>query len=272
MNIVVLMKQVPDTEAPVEIAESKDRLDTEDLKWAINPYDEYALEEALLIKESRDDVTVTVVSVGPDRISEAIRVAYAMGVDEAIHINDEIDNDEVDEDQFAAVDAYTTSKILAKLLEDTPHDLIIAGNRAVDDDNYQVPAFVSKMLGIPMISLVISQKIESDAIVCEQSIDGGTAVVKANLPAIITANKGLNEPRYPAFRAIMKAKKRKVDERDIEALGFETADLGINGAKVKIRSLAYPPERGAGKTISGNNVDEKAMALVKLLKEEACVI
>lgn len=267
MNIIVLMKQVPDTEAPVEIAESKDRLDTEDLKWAINPYDEYALEEALLIKESRDDVTVTVVCVGPNRISEAIRVAYAMGVDEAIHINDEID-----EDQFAAVDAYTTSKILAKVLENTPYDLIIAGNRAVDDDNYQVPAFVSKMLGIPMISLVVSQKIEGDAIVCEQSIDGGTAVVKAMLPAIITAQKGLNEPRYPAFRAIMKAKKRKVDERDIEELGFETDDLGINGAKVKIRSLSYPPERGAGKTISGNSVGDKAMELVKLLKEEACVI
>lgn len=267
MNIIVLMKQIPDTEAPVEIAESKDCLDTEDLKWAINPYDEYALEEALLIKESRDDVKVTVVSVGPDRLSEAIRVAYAMGVDEAIHINDEYD-----EDEFGAVDPFTTSKIIAKLLEDTPFDLIIAGNRAVDDDNYQVPAFISKMLKIPMISLIVKQEIKENTIICEQAIDGGTAVVQANLPAIITAQKGLNEPRYPAFRAIMKAKKKKVDERELEDLGFEMDDLGINAAKTKIRSMAYPPERGAGKLINGSNAIEKATELVKLLKEEACVI
>lgn len=267
MNIIVLMKQVPDTEAPVEIAESKDRLDTEDLKWAINPYDEYALEEALLIKESQDDVTVTVVTVGPDRVSEAIRVAYAMGVDNAIHINDE-----VDEEEFAAVDPYTTSKLIAKLLKDTPFDLIIAGNRAVDDDNYQVPAFISKMCKIPMISLVINQEIKDGAITCEQTIDGGTAIVKAGLPAIITAQKGLNEPRYPAFRAIMKAKKKKVDEREIDDLGFEADDLGNKSAKTKIRSLSYPPERGAGKMINGGSATEKAVELVRLLKEEACVI
>ncbi|MCG8635535.1 MAG: electron transfer flavoprotein subunit beta/FixA family protein [Desulfobacterales bacterium] len=267
MNIIVLMKQVPDTEAPVEIAESKDRLDTEDLKWAINPYDEFALEEALLIKEAQDDVTVTVLTVGPDRVSEAIRVAYAMGVDNAIHINDEYD-----EEEFGAVDAYTTSKIIAKVLEETPHDLIICGNRAVDDDNYQVPAFISKMMNIPMISLVTGQTLEDGAIVCEQSIDGGTAVVKAALPALITAQKGLNEPRYPAFRAIMKAKKKKVDERELEDIGFDPETLGVSGAKVKIRSMEFPPERAEGKRIEGSTPAEKAAELVRLLREEANVI
>ncbi len=267
MNIIVLMKQVPDTEAPVEIAKSCDRLDTEDLKWAINPYDEFALEEALLIKEAKGDVTVTVLTVGPDRVSEAIRVAYAMGVDNAIHINDEFD-----EEQFGAVDAYTTSKIIAKVLEDTPHDLIIAGNRAVDDDNYQVPALISKMLNIPMISLVTGQKIEDGSIVCEQSIDGGTAVVKAALPAIITAQKGLNDPRYPAFRAIMKAKKKKVDERELDEIGFDPETLGVAGAKVKIRTLEFPQERAEGKRIEGSTPAEKAAELVRLLKEEANVI
>lgn len=123
MNIIVLMKQVPDTEASVEIAGSQDRLETGDLKWTINPYDEYALEEALQIKETSDGVTVTVVSIGPDRVSEAIRVAYAMGVDEAIHINDEID-----ENVWGAVDPFTTAKVMARLLQKTPFDLIIAGN------------------------------------------------------------------------------------------------------------------------------------------------
>ena len=262
------MKQVPDTEAPVEIAESGVCLDEEDLKWAINPYDEYALEEALLIKESRDDVTVTVVTVGPDRVSEAIRVAYAMGVDNAIQVNDEMD-DEV----FGAVDAYTTSKIIAKLLKEIPCDMVIAGTRAVDDDNYQVPAYVSKMLGVPLISNVANQELSGSEITCEQTIDGGVAVLKAELPVIMTAAKGINEPRYPAFRAIMKAKKKKVDERELDDLGFNAEEeLGRAGAKVKIRSMAYPEARAAGKMIDGASAADKAVELVRLLKEEACVI
>lgn len=267
MDIIVLMKQVPDTEAPVEIAESKDRLDTGDLKWAINPYDEFALEEALRIKESQNDVTVTVVTVGPDRVSEAIRVAYAMGADNTIHVNDEYD-----EEKFGAVDACTTAKIIARVLEDTPHDLIICGNRGVDDDNCQVPAFVAKMRKIPMINLVISQKIKGKEIICEQSIDGGIAVVKAGLPAIITANKGLNEPRYPAFRAIMKAKKKKVDKRELDDIGLDPETLGISGAKVKIRCFEFPPERAEGKRIEGATPVDKARELVRVLKEEANII
>lgn len=267
MDIIVLMKQVPDTEAPVEIAESKDRLDDEDIKWAINPYDEFALEEALLIKEAGNDVTVTVVTVGPDRVSEAIRVAYAMGVDNAIHINDEYD-----EETYGAADAYTTAKIIAKVLEETPHDLVISGSRGVDDDNYQVPAFVAGMCKMPMINLVSRQKIEGGEIICEQAIDGGTATVKAALPALITANKGLNEPRYPAFRAIMKAKKKKVDERELEDIGCDPETLGQDGAKVKIRSLEFPPERAEGMRIEGATPEDKARELVRLLKEEANVI
>ncbi len=268
MDIVVLMKQIPDTEAPVDIAESGVCLNEEDLKWAINPYDEYALEEALLIKESRDDVTVTVVTVGPDRVSEAIRVAYAMGVDNAIHINDEID-DEV----FGAVDAFTTSTILARAIKELPCDLIIAGTRAVDDDNYMVPASVSKMLGVPMISNVAKQDIDGSSITCEQAIDGGVAVLKADLPILMTAAKGINEPRYPAFRAIMKAKKKKVEEKELDDLGFDAEEeLGRAGAKVKIRTMAYPEARAAGKVIEGGSPVEKAAELVRLLKEEACVI
>lgn len=267
MKIIVLMKQVPDTEAPVEIAESKDHLDTGNLKWTINPYDEYALEEALLIKEKHDNVEVTVATVGPNRVSESIRVAYAMGVDHAVHINDEFD-----QEQFAAVDPFTTSRLIAALLKETPYDLIIAGNRAVDDDNYQVPAYLSKMLDIPLITLITRQELQDTAIVCEQSIDGGTAMVKAGLPAIITVQKGLNEPRYPTFRAIMKAKKREVAQREIADLGFAPDDLGIKGAKSVILRMDYPPQRGGGKIITGAGPVEKASELVRLLKEEASVI
>jgi electron transfer flavoprotein beta subunit len=261
------MKQVPDTEAPVEIAESNVSIDTEDTKWAINPYDEFSLEEALLIKEAKGEGKVTLVTVGPDHVAEAIRVAYAMGVDEAIHINDEID-DEV----YGAVDPHTTATIIATALKDVSYDLIIAGQRAVDDDSYLVPALVANKLNLPIISLVTKQETTDSEITCVQSIDGGTAVVKAALPALITTQKGINEPRYPNFRAIMKAKKKKVDERELEDIGLDPENLGVNGAKVKIRAMEFPPERGQGKIIEGSSPAEKAKILVKLLKEEASVI
>ncbi len=267
MNIVVLMKQVPDTESQIEIDENNTGIDREDIKSVINPYDEFSLEEALLIKENSGEGTVTVVSVGPDSVPEAIRVAYAMGVDHAIHVNDELD-DEV----FGAVDPHTTAKIITSVFKDTPCDLIIAGQRAVDADNYQVPAYVAEMMGMPMISGVINQEIEGSAITCKQVIDGGTATVKASLPALITTQKGINEPRYPAFRAIMKAKKKAFDEKEIDDIGLEEEEVGIQGARVKIRSLSLPPTRSAGMIIEGANAAAKAAEVVRLLREERQVI
>lgn len=267
MNIVVLMKQVPDTESQVDITEGRTGIDEEEIRWTINPYDEFSLEEALLIKENRDDVKVTVLTVGPDRVREAIRVAYAMGVDEAVHINDEMD-----EEVYGAVDAHTTAKIITKALEGIPYDLIIAGQRAVDDDNYQVPALVASKLGIPMINNVIRQNIEKRMVTCHQVQDGGTAVIQAPLPLIFTTQRGINEPRYPALRAIMKARKREVDERELEDIGLSEEAVGINAAKVKIRKLYYPPERNSGRVIEGASAAAKAKELVRLLKEEARII
>lgn len=267
MNIVVLMKQVPDTESELEINEAGTGIDYEDVKTVINPYDEYAIEEALLIKEKDGEGSVTLVSVGPDTVPEAIRVAYAMGVDEAIHVNDELD-DEV----YGGVDAYTTAKIIAAALKDQDYDLIIAGQRAVDGDNFQVPAYLTEMLSIPMISGVVHQEIAGDTITCKQLIEGGTATVKTALPAMITAQKGLNEPRYPAFRAIMKAKKKAFEEQELDDIGIDGDSVGLDGAFVKIRSLALAPERTGGTVIEGGSPAEKAAALVRLLKEERQVI
>lgn len=267
MNIVVLMKQVPDTESELEINESSSGIEREDVKSVINPYDELALEEAILIKENDGEGKVTVVSVGPETVPEAIRVAYAMGVDEAIHVNDEID-DEV----YGAVDPHTTAKIIAAAIKEIDCDLIIAGQRAVDSDNYQVPAYVAEMLGMPMITGVISQEIGGGAITCKQAIEGGTATVKAPLPALFTTAKGLNEPRYPNFRAIMKAKKTPYEEKEIDDYDIDEAEVGVAGAKVKIRSLVLPEERAAGMIINGASPAAKAAELVRLLKEERQVI
>ena len=267
MNIVVLMKQVPDTESELEINEAGTGIDNEDVKTVINPYDEYAIEEALLIKEKDGEGTVTLISVGPDSVPEAIRVAYAMGVDEAIYVNDEID-DEV----YGAVDAYTTAKIITAALKDVEYDLIIAGQRAVDGDNYQVPAIIAESLSIPMITGVVHQEIAGDIITCKQLIEGGTATVRTTLPALLTAQKGLNEPRYPAFRAIMKAKKKDFEEKELDDIGIDEDTVGADNALVKVRNLVLAPERSGGMIIEGGSPAEKAAELVRLLKEERQVI
>ncbi|SDO53365.1 electron transfer flavoprotein subunit beta/FixA family protein [Desulforhopalus singaporensis] len=267
MNIVVLMKQVPDTESELAINDDATGIDSEDVKMAINPYDEFAIEEALLIKEKDGGGTVTLVSVGPDTVPEAIRVAYAMGVDHAVHVNDEID-----EGVYGGADAFTSAKIIVAALKDIDYDLIIAGNRAVDGDNYQVPAHVAEMLGLPLVSAVVHQEISGDAITCKKLIEGGTATVRTSLPAIITAQKGLNEPRYPAFRAIMKAKKKDFDELELDDLGIDEKSVGAAGAFIKIRKLELAPARTGGRIIEGASPAEKAAALVKLLREERQVI
>lgn len=267
MNIVVLMKQVPDTETLIDIAADGRGIAVEEVKWAVNPYDEFSLEEALRIKESRGDVKVTVLTVGPDRVTESIRTAYAMGVDEAIHVNDEID-----EEVYGAVDAATTARILAAALRSIPFDLIIAGQRAVDCDNYQVPLLIAEELGLPMIGMVTRQEIGDGTIRCVQSVDGGTLVVEADLPALFTTQKGINEPRYPSFRAIIQAKKRPVTERSLDELGLGEDAVGWSGAQVRIRRLSYPPARDGVQLMTGATVQEQAAELVRRLREEAQVL
>lgn len=263
MNIVVLMKQVPDTESELEINETGTGIESEDVKNVINPYDEYAIEEALLIKEQNEGSTVTLVSVGSDSVAESIRVAYAMGVDEAILVNDELD-DEV----YGGVDPFTTAKLLAAVVGELKFDLLIAGQRSVDGDNYQTPAWLAEMLDIPLVTGVIHQEIEGDTITCKKLIDGGTATVKTSLPMLFTAQKGLNEPRYPAFRAIMKAKQQSYEEKELEDIGLDEDAVGRDAALVRVRSLQLTPQRSGGMVIEGGSPAEKAANLVKILIEK----
>jgi electron transfer flavoprotein beta subunit len=142
----------------------------------------------------------------------------------------------------------------------------------VDDDSCQVPAFVAEMLGLPMISLVVKEEIVAGKIRCEQALDDGILVLEAALPVVITTQKGLNEPRYPAFRAIMKAKQRNVDGRDLADLGLDVDSVGQSGAKIRIRALRYPSTRDGGRIIQGDSPEAKSAELVRLLKEEAQVL
>jgi len=263
MNVVVLVKQVPDTESLIEINAEASDIKTDNLKWILNPYDELAVEEGIRIREKQGGGKLTVLSVGPERVTAAIRTALAMGADEGVLVNDPA---------LEKPDPLTTAKVLAAALKAIPFDLIIAGQRAVDDDSYLVPAAVAEYLGIPMLSMVVRQEITGRNIQCEQSLQDGTAVVEADLPALLTTQRGLNQPRYASLPNIMKAKKKPLETKSLAALGLDASQFGAASLKTRILSLAFPAQRKVCKMISGETAEEKAARLVQALHEEAGVL
>jgi electron transfer flavoprotein beta subunit len=260
VEIVVLLKQVPATESYIGIAEDGVSIKTDDLKWVISPYDEFAVEEALRIKEAHGG-TVTILSAGTEKSVEAIRTALAMGADKGILIDDPI---------VQECDALNIARILAAALKDTSFDLIIAGQRAVDDDNYQVGPATAEFLNIPHISLVIKAEVIDRKIRCQRTVEGGTVILESPLPALFTTQRGLNEPRYASLPGIMKAKKKPIDIKTIADIGLNAEQVGR--PKTKVISMKLPPEREGGVIIEGDTPREKAAALARALHEDAKVI
>jgi electron transfer flavoprotein beta subunit len=253
MEIIVIMKQVPATESFMEIAGDERSIKTDNLNWVINPYDEIALEEAIRIKEAHGG-SVTVITIGQANAQDAIRTAMAMGVDNGILIDDPKAMD---------CDGLGTAKILAATIEKMEYDLILAGQRAVDDDGYLVGPAVAQYLDIPCITLVTEQKISDKKIECTRTIDGGMEKIGAALPALLTTQRGLNEPRYTSLPGIMKAKKKKIDTRTL-------ADMEINDPDqpgVETIGLKLPSRKRKARLIEGSSSEEKADALVKALQE-----
>ncbi len=260
VDIVVLLKQVPATESLIRIADDGMSVKTEDVKWVINPYDEFAVEEALRIKEAHGG-SVTIVSVGPEKAVEAIRTALAMGADQGVLINDPA---------VAGLDALGIAQILAAALQHIPFDLIISGQRAVDDDNFQVGPATAEFLGIPHISMVIKQAVSDAGIRCHRTVEGGIVVVEAPLPALFTTQRGLNEPRYASLPGIMKAKKKPVAMKTLSDIGLDVAQ--IRASRVRTVAIKPPPERKDGIMIPGDTAREKASVLIRRLHEEEKVI
>lgn len=258
MEIVVLLKQVPATESFIAIAPDGASIRTEDLKWVINPYDELAVEEALKIRQSSGG-KITVLCLGPEKAVEAIRTALAMGADTGIRIDP----------GDLPLDGLNSARILAAALKDIPHDLIICGHRAVDDDNHQVGPAVAEFLNLPQISMVIKEEISDNTIRCTTTVEGGTMELEAPLPALITTQRGLNEPRYASLPGIMKAKKKPIDTRSISDLGIESAALS---AMVTVKGMQAPVDRQGGKIIQGDSLQAKVTELVRLLRDEAKVL
>jgi electron transfer flavoprotein beta subunit len=264
VDILVCLKQVPDTETKIVINPEGTGIVTDGIKFVMNPYDEYAVEEALKIKE-KSGGTVTIVCMGPQRSTEAIRTGLAMGADKGVHLCD---------DAFEGADSYSTAKALAAAIKPLSYDIILGGKQAVDNDNAQVYAALAELLDISHVSIVTQLDIADDgkSAVAQREVEGGAKeVIQISLPAVIACQKGLNEPRYASLPGIMKAKKKPIDVIDVAASGLSADEVGEKGAKLKTTKYSLPPEREAGKVLEGEP-EELAAQVVKLLREEAKAI
>ncbi len=257
MDILVLIKQVPATESFIEIADDGLSIKTDGVKWVMNPYDEFAVEEAIRIKEKHGG-TVTLICAGPDKAQEAIRTGMAMGADKGLLVNDPAVRD---------LDGLGTAKVVAAAARTLPYDLIIAGQRAVDDDGYIVGPAVAELLDIPHISMVVAATVADGTITCRRTVDGGTVTLKGPLPLLFTTQRGLNEPRYTSLPGIMKAKKKPLEKKSLADLGLEAPAAGS-----RVTALKRPPERSGGRIIEGESAQVQAAELVRALQEEAKVI
>jgi len=266
LKIVVILKQVPDTETKIKVKADGSGIEADGIKYVINPYDEYAVEEGLRLKEKlADDSTVTIVSVGPDRVIESIRTALAMGADDAIHVKDPA---------LEGGDSLATARVLAKVIKDHGFDIIFAGKQAIDLDQAQVGPAVAELLDIPQVNIATKFELAADKSKASVSrrIEGVDELLDVALPALITCEKGLNEPRYASLPGIMKAKKKPVKDVNLATLGLDASEVGAAGSHVKILKWLPLPERQAGKILKGMETEAAVKELVRLLREEAKVI
>ena len=260
MNILVLIKQVPDPEALVEIGSEGKSLNIEP-KFATNLFDEYAIEEALKIREAHGG-TVRVISLGGAKAVEALRTAIAMGADEAMLIEDE---------GFAAGDGYNTALVLSRALEKEMFDVVLCGRQAIDADRGEVPQMIAQFLGLPHVGVVVKLDITDGKAVAESAFEGAKEVIEVALPAVFTAQKGLNEPRVPLITGVMKAMKVQIPKLTVEDLGLTRDMAGPGGSKTKILQYLPPKKRPAVQFIEGEPAHAAAEA-VRILTEVERVI
>lgn len=258
MKIFVCIKQVPDTETKIKLRPDASGIDAAGVKWVMNPYDEYAVEEAIKLKEGGKATNVTVITVGPKaRAVEALRTALAMGADDAIVV-----------DAGEDLDPATAAKGLAGAIKaEGEFKLVLTGKLAIDDNAASVSQILAEHLGVPHATVVSKLEIGDGSATAERETEGGTReVLQMKLPAVIAANKGLNMPRYASLPGIMKAKKKTVKELTLEGVGASAGD-----ARIKMKGFQLPPEKPPVKVLSGD-LAAQAQTLVKLLREEAKVI
>jgi electron transfer flavoprotein beta subunit len=263
VNILVFIKQVADTEARITISSGNKALEIEN-KYVINFFDEFAVEEAIRIREQMKESQVTVCTYGPPGAVEALRTAIAMGADKAFLIDSTIcEND----------DPLIISDILAGFAKRENFDLILCGKQAIDDENANIGAMVAESLKVPHVSWITKLEVLDESRVRVVSeIEGGKGVLDVVLPALFTAQKGLNEPRVPLITGVMKAMRTAIPTIDPVTLGIPKEALGKDASNVTILSYELPVQRPPVKIIEGTTPEEKAKKLVHVLKEDAKVL
>jgi electron transfer flavoprotein beta subunit len=258
MKIVVCVKYVPDTAIKVKIAPDGKTVNLADVSFVVNPYDEFAVEEALRIKE-KSGGEVIVVGAGGERASAGLRTCLAMGADSGILVQEE---------SLEEADSYAVAAVLARVCREQNPDMVIFGKHAIGVDNGQVPSIVAELLDMPQVSVVIKLEFQDRKFRAEREIEGAREIVEGNLPAVFTAQKDLNTPRYASLKGIMAAKKKTITIRTAASLGFSPADLQ---PRLAIEEITLPPTRPPGKILTGD-VAETVPELVRLLHSEAKII
>ncbi|NEU29834.1 electron transfer flavoprotein subunit beta/FixA family protein [bacterium LRH843] len=256
MNIFVIMKRTFDTEEKISIRNGQ--IDESGAEFIINPYDEYALEEAIVLRDEHGG-EVTVVTVGEEEAEKELRMALAMGADKAVRIESE----DIDEQ-----DQYTTATLLAAYLKEQTVDIILGGNVAIDGGSGQVAPRVAELLQLPQVTTITKINVTGKKAIIVRDVEGDEETVEVSLPLLVTAQQGLNEPRYPSLPGIMKAKKKPLHTLDLDDLDVKEEDVL---AKTSTIDIFLPPEKQAGKILTGDP-KEQVKQLVSLLKSEAKVI
>jgi electron transfer flavoprotein beta subunit len=263
VKILVLMKQTPDTETKIKISGDQKTIESGDTKFIINPYDEFAVEEALKIKEKNNAGEVVIVSFGDEKTREQIVKALAMGADRGIL---------VDNAGIADADSLAIAKILAGVIKAENPEIVFTGKQAIDDDNMHVGPMVAELLGWPHVNVVNKLTLNGKTAQIEREVEGGQVeVYEVGLPALFGANKSLNTPRYASLPGIMKAKKKPLDKKAPGDFGVD-ANAAKSSTKVTISAYKYPAQKPPGKIFKGEEVNVMVEKVVKLLREEAKVI
>ena len=256
MNSVVCIAQVPDTETRIKIGADGRHIDETGVKFIVSPYDEFALEEAIRAKEKQGG-DVTVVAFGPDRVQQALRECLARGATKALHVKGET----------ADADSLGIAKVLAAAIKTIPHDVVFFGKQGVGTDNSLVGPMVAELLGYPQVNVVTHVEIADGKLTAHREIEGAEETIECPLPAVITAQKGLNEPRYASLKGIMAAKKIAIESKAPADLGLQHSDI-VN-QRVTVVSLELPPEKSGGRKIDGADAAAAAKEIVKYIREEA---
>jgi electron transfer flavoprotein beta subunit len=241
MNIVVLVKQVPDTYSERKLR-SDGTLDRDATDAVLDEINERAVEAALQLKEAHDGSAVTVLTMGPDRATDAIRKALSMGADKAVHLSDE---------SLAGSDAVQSARALAKAIGTVEGvDLVVAGNEASDGRTAAVPAMVADVLGLPALTHAREITVEGSSVTVKRETDDGITTLTAELPAVVSVGEKINEPRYPSFKGIMAAKKKPVATLGLADAGIDASEVGLAAALTSVTSSQPKPPKSAGEKVT----------------------